>query len=89
VPKGQGGGAGGAFRNAAITLRDFGPAELLRHPLWSARYPRERLISALPWLLANPGAPPIDAVTGALGLPAGTSWKPAVEAFLRLWHRYA
>jgi hypothetical protein len=89
IPKGQGGRSWGGLRNAAITLRDFGAAEVMGHPFWSLRYPRERLISVLPWLLANPGVPPIRPVTTALGMAAGGSGSSVADNFLRLWRRYA
>lgn len=87
--KGQGGRSWGGLRNAAITLRDFGSAELLRRPGWSLRYPRERLISTLPLLLANPGTPATPMLAVALAQTPGTPWMDTVEAFLRLWRRYA
>jgi hypothetical protein len=87
--KGQGGHRWAGLRNAAITLRDFGPAELLRRPRWSLRYPRERLISALPLLLWSPKGMAAPPVADALAVPVGTSWVETVEAFLRLWRRYA
>ena len=88
-PKAQGGRDWGGLRNAAITLRDFGLAELLRDPRWSLRYPRERLISALPLLLASPGASVAPAVANALALTPGLAWSEAVIAFLALWRRFA
>jgi hypothetical protein len=90
VPKGQGGRSWGGLRNAAITLRDFGLKEAVRRPRWSLRYPRERLISALPLLLVSAGGKGIPAALAeALSVPSGTSWTEAVQAFLRLWRRYA
>jgi len=91
LPKGQGGSSWGGPRNLAITLRDFGPVELLVRPLWSLRYPRERLISVLPLLLQRPGRDSRLSAgsSGALAMPSGTPWKGAVKTFLRLWHRYA
>jgi hypothetical protein len=89
LPKGQGGRSWWGLRNAAITLRDFGPAELVRRPRWSLRYPRERLISALPVLLSHPFGGLSPAAAEALAVPSGTTWMEAVEAFLRLWRRYA
>jgi len=88
-PKGQGGRSWGGLRNAAVTLRDFGPAELVRRPRWSLRYPRERLIAVLPVLLAHPGSAPGPAAAAALALPASVPWEPAAAAFLRLWQRFA
>ena len=88
-PKGQGGCGWGVLRNAAITLRDFGLAELLRHPRWSQRYPRERLIAALPLLLTSPSIPVAPVVADALALPYGLTWTDAVRAFLALWRRFA
>ncbi len=87
--KGQGGKSWGGLRNALITLRDFGPAELLRRPAWSRRYPRERLISALPLLLEKPGAPASPVLANALALAPGSAWPDAVAAFLGLWRRFA
>ena len=87
--KGQGGQSWGGLRNAAITLRDFGPAELVRRPRWSFRYPRERLISALPLLLSQTDDSATPALVNALAVPVGTSWSDKAETFLRLWRRYA
>ena len=91
LPKGQRDSSWGRPRNLAVTLRDFGPLELLVRPLWSLRYPRERLISVLPLLLQRPGRDSrlSGATAGALALPSGTPWQEAVKTFLRLWHRYA
>ena len=89
LPKSQSGAPWGGLRNAAITLRDFGPGELVRRPRWSLRYPRERLISALPLLLAEPGAVPLRPVADALALPARSTWEDAVATFLSLWRRFA
>ena len=89
TPKGQGRGSCGGLRNVAITLRDFGSAEVLRHPSWSLRYPRERLISALPLLLSSSGTAVPLAPAKALSLPLGTPWPEAAEAFLHFWRRYA
>jgi hypothetical protein len=89
IPKGQGRGSWGGLRNVAITLRDFGPAELLRRPLWALRYPRERLISALPLLLSDWTDRTRSAVAGVLAVPVGTSRTDSAERFLQLWRRYA
>ncbi|WP_295438994.1 hypothetical protein [uncultured Thiodictyon sp.] len=89
MAKGQGQASWGGWRNAAITLRDFGPAQLLQQPRWSLRYPRERLIATLPLLLSRPGSPAAPILADALVLPAGRSWSDATDAFLRLWRRYA
>jgi hypothetical protein len=89
IPKGQGSKSLGGLRNAAITIRDFGPAELLRRPYWSLRYPRERLISALPLLLSHKEGEAVPALANALSNPVGTPWRDEAETFLRLWHRYA
>jgi hypothetical protein len=89
IPKGQGRSSWGGLRNGAITVRDFGLAELLRRPRWSFRYPRERLISALPSLLSTPFGALRPAPAEALAVPAGTPWLRAAETFLSLWRRYA
>lgn len=79
----------GWLRNPAVTLRDFGLAEILRHPRWALRYPRERLIAVLPILLSRPGEPLPEAVAAALALAPGTPWAQAAEVFLRWWSRYS
>ena len=89
ISKGQGRESWGGWRNIAITLRDFGPAQLLLHPRWSRRYPRERLIATLPLLLSRPGSLALPVLADALALPAGASWRDASDAFLRRWRRYA
>jgi hypothetical protein len=89
IPKGQGGRSWWGLRNAAITLRDFGPVELARHPFWSLRYPRERLISALPLLLSDSFTGLRPAPAEALSMRPGTPWPKAAETFLYLWRRYA
>lgn len=90
VPKGQNNALGDVPRNAAITLRDFGPGELLRHPGWSRRYPRERLIAVLPLLLSEPGATDIGGpAAAALGIASGEDWGAIAEALLKLWSRFA
>ena len=88
-PKGQGRHRWGGLRNVAITARDFGPAEVLRSPRWSLRYPRERLISVLPQLLSDPRTGLRPAPAEALSVPPATQWAKAAETFLRLWRRYA
>ncbi|MFY9976084.1 MAG: hypothetical protein WAK53_17650, partial [Chromatiaceae bacterium] len=89
ISKGQGRSSWGGLRNSAITVRDFGPAELLLRPRWSLRYPRERLISALPSLLSAPFVALRSAPAEALAVPDRTPWPRAVKAFLKLWRRYA
>jgi len=89
IPKGQGRQSWGGLRNVAITLRDFGAAELLRRPRWSLRYPRERLISALPFLLSHTENPAASVLANALAVPVGTPWPDAAETFLGLWRRFA
>lgn len=89
LSKGQQSSSG--LRNLAVTLRDFGPMQLVTRPLWSLRYPRERLISVLPLLLKSPDqdARLPSCVTDALALPRDADWTRAVERFLQLWQRYA
>ena len=89
--KGQGGSAWGGLRNLAITLRDFGPMELLKRPFWSLRYPRERLIAVLPLLLSdsNPGRKLSQLEAAALASGNDITWSQAVDVFLGLWKRYA
>ena len=47
------------------------------------------MISTLPLLLANPGTPATPMLAVALAQTPGTPWLDTVEAFLRLWRRYA
>lgn len=89
IAKGQGGNSWGGLRNLAVTLRDFDLAEPLRRPRWSLRYPRERLIGALPLLLSHPEGLSSVALADALALPLGAPWSQATAVFLRLWRRYA
>jgi hypothetical protein len=89
VSKGQGGRSWFGLRNALITLRDFRSRELLQRPRWSLRYPRERLISALPLLLSHPAEDTGPAVAAALAVSPGVPWPEAVDTFLQLWRRYA
>mgnify|MGYP006271841169 FL=1 len=86
LDKGQG---GNLIRNLGVTVRDFGPRELLRRPRRALRYPRERLIAALPLLLTESGSLLDPCAASALGLPANIHWKLAAERFLGLWARYA
>jgi hypothetical protein len=89
LSKGQENSSG--LRNLAVTLRDFGVMQLVARPLWSLRYPRERLISSLPLLLKSTAQearlPPC--VTDALALQRDADWLGAADRFLQLWRRYA
>jgi len=87
--KGQGRDTLALPGNLARNLKTFGPLGLLRHARWALRHPRDRLISALPVLLANPGAAASPAVADALGIAAGSPWMAATERFLDLWRRYS
>ena len=89
VAKGQSNdGVRSLLRNLAITLRDYGPREILANLAWSRRYPRERLISVLPVILGEHKAVDQPMVRQALAMMTGDP--AAVEhAFLSQWHRYA
>jgi hypothetical protein len=77
-------------RNLGVTLRDFGPVELLRRPVRALRYPRERLIGALPLLLTDPGdGATLRRAARALGLPGRSERQRVTQRFLELWSRYA
>jgi hypothetical protein len=77
------------LRNLAVTLRDYGPLELLTNPRWSLRYPRERLISILPQLLLEmPSANDIQ-LQQALGRRPANTGINATSQFLEQWQRYA
>lgn len=89
LSKGQESSSG--LRNLAVTLRDFGLMHLVARPLWSFRYPRERLISVLPLLVKSPGQNSRlpSCVTDALALQRGALWPQATKRYLQLWQRYA
>jgi hypothetical protein len=79
-----------ALKNCRINLRTFG-ARMVFHPALG-RYPRERLLRALPLLLwhedevREPGLRDHlreQLVTGA------TEWAELVAAYTRLWQRYS
>jgi hypothetical protein len=77
-------------RNLGVTLRDFGPLELMRRPARAMRYPRERLIGALPLLLTEPGdGASLRCAARALGLPGRSERQRLTQRFLDLWSRYA
>ena len=82
-------GIGGLVRNIVVTLRDYGPSELLTNFRWSLRYPRERLISSLPGLLGAPGLVHETKLRNALGLQPGGSWREMAKSYLEQWHRYS
>ena len=89
LAKGQGRDAMALPANLARNLRDFGPSGLVRNALWARRHPRDRLISALPLLLARPGTPASPALAAALGVARSIDWRIATERFLALWARYS
>jgi hypothetical protein len=77
-------------RNLGVTLRDFGPLEPMRRPLRALRYPRERLVGALPVLLTDADDPAARRCAArALGLPGRSEWQCLEERFLELWSLYA
>ena len=82
-------GLRGLVRNVGVTLRDYGPLELFTNLRWSLRYPRERLISTLPGLLAAPGVVHDSQLTTALGLTAVAGRHEMTRSYLEQWHRYA
>jgi hypothetical protein len=79
----------GLVRNIAVTLRDYGPLELLTNPRWSLRYPRERLISILPGLLGEPGLVHASQLSRALGRSVGAGRQEMTRSYLEQWRRYA
>lgn len=90
IPKGQL-ESSNPVRNMIITLRDFGINHTLRHPGWSLRYPRERVIAVLPGLLtrSSSGASMPVSMTNPLAVEAGEKWSVCVEHYLEAWARYA
>ena len=90
IPKGQL-ESSNPIRNMIITLRDFGINHTLRHPGWSLRYPRERVIAVLPGLLtrsSSVASMPVS-MTNPLAMQAGEKWSVCVEHYLETWARYA
>ena len=89
VGKGQSAaGVTGILRNLAVTMRDFGPGELVRNATWALRYPRERLISVLPGLLRPELGVPCSAIAEALSQPPGLDRATLADRFLGYWARY-
>ena len=89
IGKGQSAdGLTGTLRNLAVTMRDFGPGELVRNATWSLRYPRERLISVLPGLLRPDLGVPCSAIAAALSEPHGVDRETLADRFLGHWARY-
>ena len=82
-------GVRGLVRNVGVTVRDYGVRELLTNLRWSLRYPRERLISALPGLLGTPGLVHDSQLIKALGLAAVAGRQEMTRSYLEQWHRYA
>jgi rhamnosyltransferase len=77
------------WRNIAITFRDFGMRHTLRYLDWARRYPRERLISVLPLLLARNQQAVAKNISIPLNIPLGTDWSATAEGYLSTWKRYA
>lgn len=90
IPKGQL-ESSQPLRNMIITLRDFGFNHTLKHPRWSLKYPRERVIAVLPGLLtrSSSGASMPVSMTSPLAIEAGEKWSVYVEHYLEAWARYA
>lgn len=90
VDKGQSSGdLSASLKNLAVTLRDYGPLELITNTRWSLRYPRERLISILPSLLGVEDTPLDNKLLSVLGTSAGKGEQSAENIFLGQWHRYS
>ena len=90
VSKGQSApGLRGLLRYLGVTLRDYGPRELVTNLRWSLRYPRERLISILPGLLGEPGLVHDQQLATALGMTRGGGWHELTRSYLEQWHRYS
>ena len=90
ISKGQSApGVRGLVRNVGVTVRDYGVRELLTNLRWSLRYPRERLISALPGLLGEPGLVHDSQLTTALGMDTVAGRQEMTRSYLEQWHRYA
>ena len=83
IPKGQSIGLGGPLRAVIMTARRLGAAEVLRQPLRAIRHPRERMIAALPLLLAERGSRIDRCIAQALARPGDASWQEASIALLK------
>ena len=79
----------GSMRNLLLNLRTFGPGVVLDRNAW--RYPRQRLLHALPLLLSN-GRPSFEpGTTRHLQSQLRTradDWTGLVDAYKRLWNCY-
>lgn len=78
------------FKNALINLRTFG-ARMLFHPALG-RYPRERLLRALPLLLWHADEvrePELRDHLRAQLVTGATEWAEQLAAYTRLWQRYS
>jgi len=76
------------FKNVLLSLRTFGPGATLDR--YSPRYPRERLMNALPLLLARPDAVAYEArrhLQQQLHTHA-EDWPGFVQAYKRVWSCY-
>jgi len=89
ISKGQSGsGLVSQLRNVAVTIRDFGLAEIVHNSNWARRYPRERLISVLPALLDPALKVPRKYVARALSMKAKADERALSDSFLSYWARY-
>ena len=77
------------LRNLAITYRDYGFSQLMTQPVRACRYPRERLIAALPILLQSDKESLLPATAKALAVTPCQNWRQLSESFLQQWARYA
>jgi len=90
VDKGQSAtGIKAIMRNVAITARDYGLLEVIVHPAWARRYPRERIISVLPLLLQKDANTQLAAIYPILGITENKTLQDCIAAFLEQWKRYA
>lgn len=90
LDKGQSGlGLRALLKNLAVNARDYGLAAVFADPSRAMRYPRERLLAALPLLLSEPLDG--DRIAAILSLPSDDQDDPArlAEGYIRQWHRYA
>jgi hypothetical protein len=77
------------FRNIAITYRDYGFSQLMTQPVRACRYPRERLIAALPILLQSDKESLLPVTAKALAVTPCQNWRQLSESYLQQWVRYA
>lgn len=74
------------WKNFAVNLRTYGPRRFLTH--FATRYPRERLLRALPLLLWGMTSPAERAMVRMCLQCGSVTLTDAVPAYTKLWQRF-